>query len=141
MASVNFNPYPDSSFNPFIKEHRHRHNLEVKPHIKEEECKREFYPMSELRSHLMKSFYEDAPSMETVAIFPDGTRRNIPKWVLEKLHNLFPSSTPYILGYHPDNFWYALYGKKLVWCESGLVTTERPQLNRYNALTLRKGED
>jgi hypothetical protein len=116
-------------------------DFEVKPLIKEEKLERKFYPMSELRSHTVKSLCEDCRTMETVAELTDGTTKNIPKWILLRLHNIFPNRNPYILGYHPDNFWYALYNNKMVWCESGFVTTERPQLNRYNALTLRKGED
>jgi len=109
---------------------------------KEEKCERKFYSMSELRSHTVKSTYRYYKTMENVAVFLDGTKKGIPEWLLKRLHDLFPTrAAPYELGYHPDNFWYVLYGKKLIWCESKSVTTERPQLNRYNALTLRKGED
>lgn len=138
---------PKTYLNTFPATFNNRHDFEViklteKPLIKEEEkCERKFYPMSELRSHTVKSTYEDYKSMEIVAVFSDGTQKEIPNWIRQRLPNLFPSSNPYTLGYHPDNFWYALNGKKMVWCESGLATTERPQLNRYNALTLKKGED
>jgi hypothetical protein len=118
-------------------------DFEVKPLIKEEKYKREFYPMSELRSHLAKSYFEDSQTIETTFAFPDGSRRNMPRKLLMELQTSLPvRATQYTsVGYHPDNFWYALYKNKIVWCESKSVTTERPQLNRYNALTLRKGGD
>lgn len=110
------------------------------PIIKEgEECK--FYSKSELRSHLSDSYYEDPKTDGMVFVFKKSNKK-MPREHLKNLQQSLPvRATQYsAIGYHPDGFWYAVFNNNLVWCTEK-VTTETPQLNRYNALTLKKGED
>ena len=112
----------------------------TKPIIKEGvECK--YYSKSELRSHLSDSYYMDHKTNGMVFVFKKYDKR-MPREHLEDLQQSLPvRATQYTaVGYHPDGFWYAVYKNNLVWCTEK-VTTETPQLNRYNALTLKKGED
>lgn len=103
-----------------------------------EEVHYKYYPISELKSHLAESCFEDVRTMDTVYIFPDKSQKAIPDKIIRDSGRIPNSSGAVDIGYHPDDdFWYTMVLDRLIW-SSKPVTTIRPQLNRYNALTLKK---
>ena len=107
----------------------------IKEPKKEEKCK--YYSFSYLKSNLAESVYEDIQTRNTVLVFPDKSERTIPLGQFMTMMRCLPGiETHYQIGF-VDDIWYVIFKGTLAW-SSKPITTQRPQLNRYNALTLKE---